>query len=89
MLLAGDFNFVPHGALAGHLREQGWLGTHALAGEGRGASWPEPLMGWGMPGIRIDHIFVGPGLTCTASWRGKATGSDHRPIGAVVTIAAD
>ena len=85
--LVGDFNFVTHGALCGALRERGYLDTHALAGVGRGASWPVQLMDVGIPGIRVDHIFVGPGLTCTASSVGSGTGSDHRPISASVALA--
>lgn len=82
--LVGDFNFVPHGALAEALRERGFLPAHALAGAGRGATWPVQLMDVGIPGVRIDHVFAGRGLTCTAAWVGAPTGSDHLPVCAVL-----
>ena len=87
-VLVGDFNFVTHGALSRHLEGMGYLDTHALAGSGRGPSWPVQLMQLGIPGIRIDHVYVGPGLTAREAWVGEANGSDHLPIGAVVVPAA-
>jgi len=83
--LVGDFNFVAHGALGECLAERGFLPAHALAGSGRSATWPVQLMALGIPGVRIDHVFAGEGLTCTAAWVGEATGSDHLPVGAVLS----
>ncbi len=85
-VLVGDFNFVDHGALGAALHELGFLDTHGLAGGGRGATWPVhgPLRH--VPGIRIDHVYVGRGLTATAAWLGESNGSDHLPLGATIVL---
>ena len=86
-VLVGDFNFVDHGALGAALHDLGFLDTHGLAGGGRGATWPVhgPLRH--VPGIRIDHIYVGRGLTARAAWLGQHNGSDHLPLGATIVRA--
>jgi len=83
--LVGDFNLVDHGALASVLHEHGFLDAHALAGESLAASWP--VNGWlrHVPGIRIDHVYLGRGLTAREAWVCGHTGSDHLPIGAAIT----
>ena len=88
-LVIGDFNFVDHGHVGRALHDIGYLDAHGLAEGGRGATWP--VNGWlhHLPGIRIDHIYLGQGLTSTASWVGPHTGSDHLPIGCTVTLARE
>ncbi len=88
-VLLGDFNFVDHGALAGALHERGFHDAHGIAGTGRGATWPAHGSFRYVPGIRIDHVYLGHGLTATASWVGGHTGSDHLPVGAAIVLAED
>lgn len=86
-VLVGDFNFVDHGACGEALHERGYFAAHAFAGTGRGATWLK--VGWmkHLPGIRLDYIYVGRGLTATHAWTGDALGSDHLPVGATVRLA--
>ena len=52
-----------------------------LAGHGRGSTWPvEPQWMQWLPGVRIDHVFVSPQLTCTQFIVGEYDGSDHLPV---------
>lgn len=39
-----------------------------------------------VPGIRLDHVCLGGGLTCSQSRTGTGVGSDHRPIIARVAL---
>jgi len=89
LVVAGDFNFVDHGPLAGALHARGFVDAHALAGSGRGATWPVNDWLRHLPGIRIDHVYVGRGLTATDSWVGGNFESDHLPISATLTWAAE
>lgn len=86
-LLAGDFNFVDHGALGGALHELGFFDAHGIAGHGRGATWPGDGPLRHVPGIRIDHVYVGRGLTATHAAVGARNGSDHLPTGATIVLA--
>jgi vancomycin resistance protein VanJ len=90
VILAGDFNFTESSANAAALRGRGLRSTHDLAGEGRGSTWRYRLLGiaQGLPGFRIDHVFIGPGLTCTNARVLETFGSDHRPIIADIALAA-
>ena len=88
-ILAGDFNFVDHGALAKALHARGFLNAHAAVGEGRSATWPDHDVFRHVPGIRIDHVYAGRGLTVTQARVGAPTGSDHRPIDATVAWARE
>ncbi|MGE0191858.1 MAG: endonuclease/exonuclease/phosphatase family protein [Planctomycetota bacterium] len=86
-LAAGDFNLVDHASIGRALHQLGYLDAHGLAGRSRGATWPE--RGWlrFLPGVRIDHVYLGNGLTSTAAWVAERTGSDHLPIACDVTLA--
>jgi len=86
-VLVGDFNFVDHSALASALHESGFYDAHGIAGCGRGETWPVNNWLRHVPGIRIDHVYLGRGLTSTASWVGGHTGSDHLPVGSTVVLA--
>jgi endonuclease/exonuclease/phosphatase (EEP) superfamily protein YafD len=85
----GDFNFVDHGAMGRSLHDLGFLDAHGLAGGGRGATWPRNDWLRFLPGIRIDHVYLGSGLTSTEAWVDRPTGSDHLPIGCEVTLTAE
>lgn len=90
VILAGDFNFTDSTANAAALRQRGLRNTHDLAGEGRGSTWRYRKLNLThrLPGFRIDHVFIGPGLTCTNSRVLDSAGSDHRPIIADIAWAA-
>lgn len=88
-IVIGDFNFVHHGPVGRAMVDLGFAEAHGMAGSGRGTTWPVHLWLHWTPGIRIDHVFLGPGLTSSHAWTGGLTGSDHRPVGCVVTLARD
>ena len=90
VILAGDFNFTASTANAAALRARGMRDTHDLAGEGRGSTWRfrKLPLAYRLPGFRIDHIFIGPELTCTNARVLDIAGSDHRPILADIALAA-
>lgn len=81
-VLAGDFNFVDQGPFGDALHERGFFDAHGIAGAGRGATWPVHGAFQYVPGIRIDHIYVGPGLTAVDSWVGRNIASDHLSVAA-------
>ena len=58
-----------------------------IAGVGRGSTWPVlPRWRAWLPGVRIDHVFLTPQLTCTRDAVGGFDGSDHLPIYADVGL---
>ncbi|MCP4592473.1 MAG: hypothetical protein GY842_17200 [bacterium] len=83
-VLLGDFNFTWRSRFARHLAARGYRSAQSLAGWGRGATWPVNGAWRYVPGLRIDHVYLGPGLTCSACWTGIGQGSDHRPVAAVI-----
>lgn len=87
-ILAGDFNFTETTANAAAFRNAGLRSTHDLAGTGRGSTWPVlPRWRAWLPGVRIDHIFLTPQLTCALDAVGGFDGSDHLPIYADVGLS--
>ena len=87
VVLAGDFNFTARARFADRMRHRGLRTCHDLAGWGRGATWPvDGFLRYG-PGFRIDHVYLGPDLTCSSCRTGVGVGSDHRPIVAVIGLA--
>jgi endonuclease/exonuclease/phosphatase (EEP) superfamily protein YafD len=90
VILAGDLNFTDSTANAAALRGAGLRSTHDLAGTGRGSTWRYRKLGLThrLPGFRIDHVFIGPALTCTNAQVLDVAGSDHRPIIADIALAA-
>lgn len=86
VILSGDFNFTDRSSNAGLLHGIGLADAHTLAGWGRGSTWPVNDFFRYVPGIRLDHIYLGSGLTCSESRTGTGDGSDHRPIVAKVGL---
>ena len=87
VVLGGDFNFTENSPHAGALRRQGLRDAHSLGGWGRGATWPvHSVLRW-VPGLRLDHLYLGGGLTCVECRTGVGQGSDHRPVIAEVGFA--
>lgn len=86
-IVAGDFNFTETSPDASALRRRGFREAHAIAGRGRGTTWPvHRKLRW-MPRIRLDHIFLSGGLTASQSKTGVGKGSDHRPVIAKIGFA--
>ncbi|MFQ5430782.1 MAG: endonuclease/exonuclease/phosphatase family protein [Phycisphaerae bacterium] len=80
LILAGDFNFTERCPQAAVLRAGGLNEAHELGGRGPGATWPVISFFRYLPGIRIDHIYLKNGLSCTRCETGVGVGSDHRPV---------
>jgi len=79
-VVCGDFNFTPRHRMFEALTEIGLADAHRIAGRGRGATWPARGPFRWLPGLRIDHVRLGTGLTCAAIHTGAAAGSDHHPV---------
>jgi endonuclease/exonuclease/phosphatase (EEP) superfamily protein YafD len=79
-VVSGDFNFTERTPQFGMLTDIGLTETHALAGRGRGATWPVLSIFRWLPGLRLDRIFLSAGLTASHSRTGAGRGSDHRPV---------
>jgi len=86
VILGGDFNFTGTTPQARGLRRAGFRDAWDLAGCGHGATWPASGPLRFLPGFRIDHVYLGPGVTCVRCVRGEARGSDHRPLVADVRV---
>ena len=88
VILAGDFNFTAETPNAAALRAAGLTDAFDLAGRGRGSTWPAlPRWAARLPGVRIDHVYLSPGLTCCGYATGGFTGSDHYPVVADLAVA--
>ncbi len=86
---AGDWNFTAETPNAAALARAGLTDAFDLAGGGRASTWPVlPRWRAWLPGVRIDHVYLTPGLTCTRYATGPFDGSDHLPIVADVSVAA-
>jgi len=80
IILAGDFNFTGRDPHAAVIAATGMKECYRQAGWGRCATWPvNSVLRW-LPGLRLDHIYVGNGLGCAQYRTGTGCGSDHRPV---------
>ena len=87
VVLAGDFNFTAETPNAAALTGLGLTDAFDLAGFGRGSTWPaKPRLATYVPGVRIDHFYLSPSLTCVGYITGGYTGSDHYPVVADVAV---
>ncbi len=89
VIVCGDFNYTSRHQMHRAMLALDLDDAYDLAGRGRGSTWPMIFGGRFLPGFRIDHIYVGGGLTCAAARTGSPAGSDHRPLIAEVGFAAD
>lgn len=80
VILAGDFNFTDNSIFADDLRRAGFSSAYSIAGWGRGSTWPALDGLWWFPRVRLDHVFLRGGLTCSHAQTGKPFGSDHLPL---------
>lgn len=79
VILLGDLNGTMNDRSLANVTSQ-MRSTQGAAGDGFGFSWPAAF-----PLARIDQILV-KGVEPTRSWVLPATGSDHRPVEAVVKV---
>jgi endonuclease/exonuclease/phosphatase (EEP) superfamily protein YafD len=80
VIICGDFNFTGRHRMHHALKATGLQDSHELAGWGRGSTWPVLSIMRYVPGVRIDHIYLGGTMTCRSVRTGTGTGSDHRPL---------
>lgn len=79
-LVCGDFNFSETTPQHREMIAAGIGEAHAQAATGRGSTWPVNGPFRYIPGIRIDHVYLSPGLYATNCTTGTGRGSDHRPV---------
>lgn len=85
-LVAGDFNFTEASPQADAMADLSFVDAQDQAGRGRGTTWPVNsfLRYMPIPGIRLDHVYLSPGLAATEIQTGVGEGSDHRPVMAII-----
>jgi len=86
VIVAGDFNFSGATLQASAIRSTGFKDAFEEAGAGRGNTWPVNGIFRYLPGIRLDHIYLSPGLRCRSIRTGTGSGSDHRPLIAEIEL---
>ena len=72
VIVGGDFNFTEAAAQAAESRRLGLVEAFDLGGWGRGATWPVTSFFRYLPGVRLDHIYLGGGLICSDCRRESA-----------------
>ncbi|MBX3363486.1 MAG: endonuclease/exonuclease/phosphatase family protein [Phycisphaeraceae bacterium] len=80
VVILGDFNASLWSPQDESLRRRGYRNTLSLAARGYQATWPAAGPMTHVPSVRIDHIYVSPGLLCDRATTGSNRGSDHRPV---------
>jgi endonuclease/exonuclease/phosphatase (EEP) superfamily protein YafD len=82
-ILVGDFNSTETSAIYGRLLELGLVDGYRLGGGGFDFSFPignrYPFLS-SPPIVRIDHLFLTPGLSASAARLAPDAGSDHLPL---------
>ena len=81
VIVAGDFNATWWSHSFKVFREESGL-THMGRYLPR---WPSQAR-WFLPQLNIDHLWVSPGMSVTDVHVGPDTGSDHRPLVAIVKL---
>jgi endonuclease/exonuclease/phosphatase (EEP) superfamily protein YafD len=83
VIVAGDFNISPWSP---HYRDLlATAGLRDAAGAGQIPTWPA---GWWPAQVPIDHVLVKGPLSAVHLARGPATGSDHYPLVADLSLGA-
>ncbi|HVF11145.1 MAG TPA: endonuclease/exonuclease/phosphatase family protein, partial [Abditibacteriaceae bacterium] len=79
-IVMGDFNNPPRGLIYRALKGR-FQDAFRAAGWGWGYTFRSDL-----PLMRIDYIFLGPGVHAVRSFVPRVTASDHRPVVADITV---
>ena len=85
-VVVGDFNWTESMPQHAALRNLGWRDAQDVAGTGRGATWPMNSIFRYLPGIRLDHVYLAPSITCTSVRTVEVPGSDHKAVVADVAM---
>lgn len=80
VVIAGDFNFTTRSSLHQAMLRLGLTDAQEIGGSGRGATWPRLGLLRFLPGIALDHVYLGNGIRATSCRVGDDFGSDHRPL---------
>jgi endonuclease/exonuclease/phosphatase (EEP) superfamily protein YafD len=80
VLVMGDFNWTQFSRCHAGMKALGLEEGHAQAGAGTGNTWPSDGLRRFLPGVRIDHLYLGGGLCCVEHRTGPRVGSDHLPL---------
>lgn len=85
VVMTGDFNVTPWNRVYGQALESGQL-TDAFADRLPHSTWfsSSPILG-----LPIDHVWIGEGVTVSATDIGPLSGSDHLPIHASFGLNID
>jgi endonuclease/exonuclease/phosphatase (EEP) superfamily protein YafD len=78
VILAGDFNATQHSAWYARFQAAHFRGAHDACGRPLATTWPNGTMRF--PNVRLDHVFLPPGIGCVRVAEGEGRGSDHRPV---------
>ncbi len=89
VVVCGDFNFTDRSSFGERMAALGFADAYDVAGWGRGTTWPNNGVLRLLPGVRIDHIYLGAALTARAAHVGRGRGSDHRPVTAELGFTGD
>ena len=76
LVMGGDLNLTPYSPAYGRLIAESGL-ADVMEGRGWHPTW---LAGFWPLALRIDHLFVSPGVCVDHAEVGPAIGSDHRPV---------
>jgi endonuclease/exonuclease/phosphatase (EEP) superfamily protein YafD len=84
-VVIGDFNATRQHRSFDRLVGASWSDARTTPLGGWRATWPANRW-WHPPVLAIDHILAGPGISVRSSRAGRARGSDHRPLSAVLLL---
>lgn len=90
-ILLGDLNMTPRHPGYQRISQLGIIDAFSEAGSGPGYTFPAIIRTGKTylrirPVVRFDYIWVTPDIGIQASYVGNATGSDHLPVVADITI---
>jgi endonuclease/exonuclease/phosphatase (EEP) superfamily protein YafD len=86
MVVSGDFNFTPRMPQATHIAGLGLIDAHQQSYPGRHSTWPVISFIRYLPGVALDHVFLSRDVGVVRADIGTGTGSDHRPLTAVLGV---
>jgi endonuclease/exonuclease/phosphatase (EEP) superfamily protein YafD len=85
VVMMGDFNATRQHRSFDGLLQGGWDDAGTLRFGGWRGTWPANRR-WLPALFRIDHVLAGPGIAVCSGRAWNASGSDHRPVSAVLRL---